>query len=205
MQCLYYQGKRSAIVCTGILLAYLAVFAGWEVGMTYAIRVRCLVCLRRNRFIRRPLPARVAVGQLFTYAHVIDSHVHNQGMMVHGRNYHHILDFCGIASGVLICVGIMCVSPYSSISNRSPIFYSPQFIEIYKRKQVTGISITFLAIDISGGVFSLLSLIFKDKFDGIAAITYLGVIVSTGSCFTTFLSPSPSLPIFKLLTLIPLT
>ena len=41
---------------------------------------------------------------------------------------------------------------------------------------------TFLAIDISGAVFSLLSLIFKDKFDGIAAITYLGVVVSTGPC-----------------------
>lgn len=41
---------------------------------------------------------------------------------------------------------------------------------------------TFLAIDITGAVFSLLSLIFKDKFDGIAAITYLGVVVSTGPC-----------------------
>lgn len=43
---------------------------------------------------------------------------------------------------------------------------------------------TFLAIDITGGVFSLLSLIFKAKFDGIAAITYLGVVVSTGPCLT---------------------
>lgn len=55
----------------------------------------------------------------------------------------------------------------------------PQFIEIYKRRQVTGISVTFLAIDICGAVFSLLSLIFKEKFDGIAALTYLGVVVST--------------------------
>jgi PQ loop repeat len=52
-------------------------------------------------------------------------------------------------------------------------------MEIYKRRQVTGISMTFLAIDISGGILSLLSLVFKDKFDGIAALTYIGVIVST--------------------------
>lgn len=42
VQCLYYEGKRSAIVCTSILLVYLALFAGWEVGITYAIRVRNL-------------------------------------------------------------------------------------------------------------------------------------------------------------------
>jgi len=122
VQCLYYEGKRSATVCTSILLFYLALFAGWEVGITYAIR----------------------------------------GMMAYG-NHQPFLDICGIASGVLICAGLI-----------------PQFIEIYKRRQVIGISMTFLAIDISGAVFSLLSLIFKDKFDGIAAITYLGVVVLDG-------------------------
>jgi hypothetical protein len=40
VQCLYYEGKRCATVCASVLLVYLALFAGWEVGMTYAIRVR---------------------------------------------------------------------------------------------------------------------------------------------------------------------
>lgn len=72
-----------------------------------------------------------------------------------------------------------------STSQNSPSTSSrPQFIEIYKRRQVIGISMTFLAIDISGGVFSLLSLVFNDTFDGIAALTYLGVVVSTAPCLT---------------------
>ena len=71
VQCLYYEGKRSAIVCTSILLFYLALFAGWEVGITYAIRVgnlhlqlsasqRAHSDSLGHRFNRRPLPARVA-------------------------------------------------------------------------------------------------------------------------------------------------
>lgn len=35
----------------------------------------------------------------------------------------------------------------------------------------------FLAVDISGGVFSLLSLAFRDHFDVTASITYFCVIV----------------------------
>jgi len=103
--------------------------------------------------------------------------------MVH-RDHHPFLDFCGIASGVLICAGLMYVSApiRGYVTNQS--FYRPQFVEIYKRRQVIGISMTFLAIDISGAVFSLLSLVFKEKFDGIAAITYLGVVVSHGPCLS---------------------
>ena len=58
----------------------------------------------------------------------------------------------GITGAVLIVVGLV-----------------PQFYEIWKWKEVKGISLLFLAIDCAGGVFSLLSLVFKESFDGIAA------------------------------------
>lgn len=45
----------------------------------------------------------------------------------------------------------------------------PQYYEIWRFKEVKGISLLFLAIDCAGGVFSLLSLVFKETFDGVAA------------------------------------
>lgn len=53
----------------------------------------------------------------------------------------------------------------------------PQYWDIWKRREVVGISYTFMVVDISGGVFSLLSLAFKAKFDTIASITYALVVV----------------------------
>ena len=37
---------------------------------------------------------------------------------------------------------------------------------------------TFMAVDICGGVFSILSLVFKEKFDVFASISYIVVIAS---------------------------
>jgi len=53
----------------------------------------------------------------------------------------------------------------------------PQYYEIYKHRAVVGISITFMAIDLLGGIFSDLSLVFKSKFDVIAAMAYSLVVV----------------------------
>ncbi|KAL4256991.1 hypothetical protein AB1N83_009500 [Pleurotus pulmonarius] len=53
----------------------------------------------------------------------------------------------------------------------------PQYYEIYKHKEVVGISIPFIFIDMMGGVFSDLSLIFKERFDVIAGVAYSLVIV----------------------------
>jgi hypothetical protein len=55
---------------------------------------------------------------------------------------------------------------------------SPQFVEIWRRREVVGISILFMLVDCLGGVFSMLSLVFKDKIDVIASVTYLAVVVS---------------------------
>lgn len=87
------------------------------------------------------------------------------------------VQFFGIFSTVLISLALL-----------------PQYYEIYKRKEVTGISMPFMIIDLLGGknsnftrllsltgllgVFSDLSLVFSDKFDVVAGISYSMVIVS---------------------------
>jgi uncharacterized protein with PQ loop repeat len=55
----------------------------------------------------------------------------------------------------------------------------PQYWEIYKHKEVIGISVLFMAIDMMGGIFNDLSLIFRAEFDRIAAVTYTLVAVSS--------------------------
>lgn len=71
------------------------------------------------------------------------------------------VQFFGIFSSVLISLALL-----------------PQYYEIYKRKEVIGISILFMLVDMLGGVFSDLSLVFKEEFDIIASITYSLVVVS---------------------------
>jgi len=71
--------------------------------------------------------------------------------------------FFGITSAVLISVGLI-----------------PQYIEIYRLQEVTGISMVFMGVDMAGAVFSLLSLAFRDHFDVTASITYLCVVVFDG-------------------------
>ena len=53
----------------------------------------------------------------------------------------------------------------------------PQYYEIYKHGAVIGISLTFMAVDLLGAVFSILSLAFKSRFDATAAVTYSLVAV----------------------------
>ncbi|KAF9780299.1 PQ loop repeat-domain-containing protein [Thelephora terrestris] len=71
--------------------------------------------------------------------------------------------------------------PLKSLSIMNSVFnglgFIPQYWEIYKRKEVTGISITFLLADICGGVFSILSLAFKQKFDVFASVSYAVIVV----------------------------
>ena len=88
------------------------------------------------------------------------------------------LKFLSIASSVIVALGILCVTgPPASFYICSTV-YRPQYWEIYKRKEVIGLSITFMAVDIGGGVFSILSLAFKEKFDVFASIVYVVVIAS---------------------------
>jgi hypothetical protein len=54
----------------------------------------------------------------------------------------------------------------------------PQYWQICKHKEVIGISLLFISIDMLGGVFNDLSLAFRAEFDAIAAVTYTLVVVS---------------------------
>ena len=71
----------------------------------------------------------------------------------------------------------------------------PQYYEIYKHKEVIGISLLFMTIDALGGVFNDLSLAFKGDFDVIAGVTYSLVVVRLASHATLSLTLSPNLPL----------
>ncbi|KAF8151079.1 PQ loop repeat-domain-containing protein [Mycena galopus ATCC 62051] len=71
--------------------------------------------------------------------------------------------FLGIFSAVLISLALL-----------------PQYAEIWQHREVMGISMIFMVVDMLGGVFSDLSLAFKDRFDIIAGITYSLVVILDG-------------------------
>ena len=75
---------------------------------------------------------------------------------------------------------------YSCSSESDHITFrdSPQYYEIYKHKEVIGISILFMLVDMMGGVFSDLSLAFKAQFDVVAGITYSLVVVRCTSHYS---------------------
>ncbi|KAI0825804.1 PQ loop repeat-domain-containing protein [Irpex lacteus] len=73
------------------------------------------------------------------------------------------VEFFGILSSVMISFALI-----------------PQFIEIFRRREVVGLSVLFMLVDWAGGVFSVLSLVFKEKFDIIAGVTYSAVVVLDG-------------------------
>ncbi|GAA99778.1 uncharacterized protein L969DRAFT_95692 [Mixia osmundae IAM 14324] len=59
----------------------------------------------------------------------------------------------------------------------------PQYYEIYRFKRVLGMSFIFLFVDLMGGVFSLLSLVFSQSFEGLAAGSYIAVIALEAGIF----------------------
>ncbi|KZT59488.1 hypothetical protein CALCODRAFT_493630 [Calocera cornea HHB12733] len=73
------------------------------------------------------------------------------------------LQFFGVMTVILIFGGLL-----------------PQFYEIWKLKEVLGISMAFMVIDGLGGVFSTLSLAFKPSIDPLLAFSYISVIVLDG-------------------------
>lgn len=56
----------------------------------------------------------------------------------------------------------------------------PQYFEIWKHREVLGISIMFMMVDIFGGVFSGISLFFRTQLDTTALVQYLLVVVLDG-------------------------
>ena len=66
---------------------------------------------------------------------------------------------------------------FGLVSERS--LYRPQYYEIYRLRRVVGVSYVFMSIDALGGVFSVLSLAFREKWDVTASISYTLIIVRT--------------------------
>jgi hypothetical protein len=65
-----------------------------------------------------------------------------------------------------------CEYPLSaglSISSRK-LTASPQFYEIYRLRQVKGISLIFLCVDITGGTLSAFALFFREELDVVALV-----------------------------------
>ncbi|KAL1922546.1 uncharacterized protein VTP21DRAFT_10085 [Calcarisporiella thermophila] len=78
-----------------------------------------------------------------------------------GNGAHWMLDVVGSISVSLLTLGFL-----------------PQYIDIYREKRVYGISLGFLAVDISGAAFSIVSLGFRPPpFDVLAAFNYISVLV----------------------------
>lgn len=75
------------------------------------------------------------------------------------------VELYGVLSTVLIAAGLL-----------------PQYWEIYKRKEVVGISYLFIFVDVLGGLLNDLSLLFAKEFDGLAAASYTIVIVGVSIC-----------------------
>ncbi|KZP01581.1 hypothetical protein CALVIDRAFT_559392 [Calocera viscosa TUFC12733] len=55
--------------------------------------------------------------------------------------------------------------------------FVPQFYEIWRLKEVSGISTSFMVIDGLGGLFSALSLVFKESIDPLLAFSYISIII----------------------------
>jgi len=74
-----------------------------------------------------------------------------------------LLTFCAVFGAILITAGFI-----------------PQYLQIWRHAEVMGISLIFMAVDMSGALFSLLSLCFKTQFYAVAALTYISVLVFDG-------------------------
>lgn len=70
------------------------------------------------------------------------------------------LEFFGVMTALLVFFGLM-----------------PQFYEIWRLKEVSGISTSFMIIDGLGGLFSALSLVFKESIDPLLAFSYISIII----------------------------
>ncbi|KAI8985769.1 PQ loop repeat-domain-containing protein, partial [Trametes punicea] len=120
-QCQYYGRRRSKAVTVAMFFAAVVIFAGFEVGMIFAI-----------------FPSYRAGNTA-------------------------PVQFFGIFSTMLIGGALL-----------------PQYYEIYRYKEVVGISLLFMSIDLMGGVFNDLSLAFKGHFDVVAGVTYSLVVLMDG-------------------------
>ncbi|KAI9510810.1 hypothetical protein F5148DRAFT_1175922 [Russula earlei] len=91
--------------------------------------------------------------------------------------------YYGVGRSRAWCIGVMLVlwgtlEAALVFALRSPICRPrPQYYETYKHGAVIGSCSHSWPIDLLGGVFSILSLVFKRQVDTLAAVTYALVVV----------------------------
>ncbi|KZT59490.1 hypothetical protein CALCODRAFT_450140 [Calocera cornea HHB12733] len=68
--------------------------------------------------------------------------------------------FFGVMTAILLFAGLI-----------------PQYYEIWKLKEVRGVSMLFMLVDGLGGLFSFLSLVFKPSLDPLLSFSYISVVV----------------------------
>ncbi|KAF9508166.1 hypothetical protein BS47DRAFT_1417660 [Hydnum rufescens UP504] len=117
-------------------------------------------CLHYSRKLSTRLCTAIYISYLIVFAAFESGMTYVTSTSIHGQEF---LRFFGVFSVVLIVIGLI-----------------PQYIEIWRLGEVIGISMVFMALDIAGGVFSLLSLVFRRQFDAVASATYICVIVMDG-------------------------
>ena len=140
-----------------MLVGLLAVTGGFEAGMVFAVRVSDLLRLRtpesNDTTSRRITQETTSPCSSSAYSAQPSSRSHS----------------CTSPPAHRCMLHDSCSPP--------PPPRSPQYYEIYRRREVVGISLLFMFIDMMGGVFSTLSLVFKTEFDVIAGVTYSLVVV----------------------------
>jgi len=70
------------------------------------------------------------------------------------------LQFFGVMTAILLFAGLI-----------------PQYYEIWKLKEVRGVSMLFMLVDGLGGLFSFLSLVFEPPLDPLLSFSYMSVVV----------------------------
>lgn len=145
-QCLHYDRGYSVKSVWAIFIVLCGIFAGFEVGSVYALWVRFYRSIRSFDWI---------------------ADIRWVGIRRDNETEW---------NGQSWCMGISLLSfwplGYCESSNTVlpvrlcwRIVERPQYWEIYKYREVIGISMLFMAIDILGGVFSFLSLLFRKDLD----------------------------------------
>ncbi len=146
----------------------LCVLCGFEAGMVFAIR---------------------ASWAIETVLLSINGSVCHQPAYRAGN--HRPVQFFGIMSSILLSSALLWVPDLELPYKRDLKGPSPQYYEIYKHREVIGISIAFMAVDLLGGVFSDLSLAFKPnirKKPICQFVTIIGLFY-TYSTYTAYWSP----------------
>lgn len=92
-----------------------------------------------------------------------------------------ILLVCEVVGSIYLIKSNCGNAPYVALGSLSLVFFAvgfvPQYWQIYSARKVEGISLVFLAIDMTGSIFSITSLALQDHFEPISGACYIVVFV----------------------------